>query len=43
MPYRDLRDFMGQLEAAGELRHIAAPVAAQRAHTWAFGWRKRLR
>ncbi len=27
MPYRDLRDFMAQLEAAGELRRIAAPVS----------------
>ncbi|OYX59523.1 MAG: 3-octaprenyl-4-hydroxybenzoate decarboxylase [Comamonadaceae bacterium 32-67-11] len=27
MPYRDLRDFMSQLEAAGELRRIAAPVS----------------
>ena len=27
MPYRDLRDFMQQLEAAGELRRIAAPVS----------------
>ena len=25
--YRDLRDFMAQLEAAGELRRIAAPVS----------------
>ena len=27
MHYRDLRDFMAQLEAAGELRRIAAPVS----------------
>ena len=27
MPYRDLRDFTTQLEAAGELRRIAAPVS----------------
>ncbi|CAM5786538.1 4-hydroxy-3-polyprenylbenzoate decarboxylase [Ottowia pentelensis] len=27
MPYRDLRDFMTQLEAAGELRRIAEPVS----------------
>ena len=27
MPYRDLRDFMAQLEAAGELRRIAEPVS----------------
>ncbi|HMN56379.1 MAG TPA: 4-hydroxy-3-polyprenylbenzoate decarboxylase [Ottowia sp.] len=27
MPYRDLRDFMTQLEATGELRRIAAPVS----------------
>jgi 4-hydroxy-3-polyprenylbenzoate decarboxylase len=27
MPYRDLRDFLAQLEAAGELRRIAEPVS----------------
>jgi len=27
MPYNDLRDFMAQLEQAGELRRIAAPVS----------------
>ena len=27
MHYRDLRDFMAQLEAAGELRRIAEPVS----------------
>jgi 4-hydroxy-3-polyprenylbenzoate decarboxylase len=29
MKYRDLRDFVGQLEAAGELRRIAEPVSAR--------------
>ena len=27
MPYRDLRDFITQLEAAGALRRIAQPVS----------------
>ncbi|HTP99850.1 MAG TPA: 3-octaprenyl-4-hydroxybenzoate decarboxylase, partial [Casimicrobiaceae bacterium] len=26
MPYRDLRDFLAQLEASGELRRVAQPV-----------------
>jgi 4-hydroxy-3-polyprenylbenzoate decarboxylase len=29
MKYRDLRDFVGQLEAVGELRRIEAPVSAR--------------
>jgi 4-hydroxy-3-polyprenylbenzoate decarboxylase len=29
MNYRDLRDFCGQLEAQGELRHVTVPVSAQ--------------
>jgi 4-hydroxy-3-polyprenylbenzoate decarboxylase len=29
MKYRDLRDFIGQLEAMGELRRIEAPVSAR--------------
>ena len=29
MKYRDLRDFIGQLEALGELRRIDAPVSAR--------------
>jgi 4-hydroxy-3-polyprenylbenzoate decarboxylase len=29
MPYRDLREFVARLEAAGELRRIQAPVSAQ--------------
>jgi 4-hydroxy-3-polyprenylbenzoate decarboxylase len=29
MKYRDLRDFVGQLEAAGELRRIADPVSTR--------------
>src|SRR5512140_3752848 len=27
MPYRDLRDFIGQLEAAGELKRVREPVS----------------
>jgi len=29
MKYRDLRDFCGQLEAQGELRHVTVPVSAR--------------
>jgi 4-hydroxy-3-polyprenylbenzoate decarboxylase len=29
MKYRDLREFVGQLEAAGELRRVAKPVSAR--------------